>query len=317
MQETSFDDLGDTVLYSPTELSTLVLRKRLLPYGLYKFRLNVSMDGEIGIENVTTIMVRIVKSDLVAKIAGGSFVRRKWGINITIDAIDGTYDPDVGESDKSNFTFRWFCRRLCETWPEYNDNFSMILAPFTSNCTYDTLNGADEGGCFKYDGVESAGELNATTGVEIFDTTNWYELDVVEMMVVVTKDDRMQVMRQAINVTLGDPPEIELSCVSNCKAKVNPLYPFTVKSKILKAGLAQYSYIWDIVKASPGVDPYTVPPWDPNVWQRYAKGTGRETADIFLDTGIFTAADVGMRLFMRCRAWRTGRADNYGNGSFP
>lgn len=43
---------------------------KYLDYGLYKFELNISMDGELGIYTVDSVTINIVKSPLVVDITG-------------------------------------------------------------------------------------------------------------------------------------------------------------------------------------------------------------------------------------------------------
>lgn len=54
------DMLGNpTPLYKAGALTTLILAKNTLTYGLYRFSLNISMDGEIGIEHEDTAYIDI------------------------------------------------------------------------------------------------------------------------------------------------------------------------------------------------------------------------------------------------------------------
>ena len=78
-------------------LRELQLRRRALPLGLFKVRLKVGMVEE-ELKDFTTVAdgyIRVVQSPLIAKITGGSEIRRGFGSKLSIDSL-GSYDPDVG-----------------------------------------------------------------------------------------------------------------------------------------------------------------------------------------------------------------------------
>ena len=68
----------------------------------------------------------------------------------------------------TEWTFIWKCRRDCETFPEYNADFSAEVTPMTSNCaawnkTYVEVENEDgdmqqDMGCFVDDGYWGSGE---------------------------------------------------------------------------------------------------------------------------------------------------------------
>ena len=65
--------------------------------GLFKVRLKVGMVEE-ELKDFTTVAdgyIRVVQSPLIAKITGGSEIRRGFGSKLSIDSL-GSYDPDVG-----------------------------------------------------------------------------------------------------------------------------------------------------------------------------------------------------------------------------
>ena len=66
----------------------LRIKYRILPYGFYRFTLNASMDGEIGIEKVDSVVIEVVKTPLKGNIVGGLEARYKWNSTVTMNAAD-------------------------------------------------------------------------------------------------------------------------------------------------------------------------------------------------------------------------------------
>ena len=64
-------DLGDSEMSGFTRRE-LAIKRSVLPYGLYRFELNVSMWGEIGVESIESTKIRVVPTPLVVVISGGS-----------------------------------------------------------------------------------------------------------------------------------------------------------------------------------------------------------------------------------------------------
>ena len=91
-------NLNDTKLYS-TGLRKLRVNPMILPYGLVKFYLNVSMDDVIGVETATSVLLMILPTPLQGEIAGGPSTPKKWNTNVTVDAETYTFDPDIGMYD--------------------------------------------------------------------------------------------------------------------------------------------------------------------------------------------------------------------------
>jgi hypothetical protein len=55
----------------------LILEPRTLDYGLYRIRLNVSMNEVIGMISVDECYIRIIPSPLQLEINGGDFMMRR------------------------------------------------------------------------------------------------------------------------------------------------------------------------------------------------------------------------------------------------
>lgn len=66
------------------------------------------------------------------------------------------FDLDVLLEDKSGMEFIWFCKRMCEDWLIFDDNFDFILL-FIYNCIYQ--DDVDKG-CLKIDLFDLLGENN-------------------------------------------------------------------------------------------------------------------------------------------------------------
>ncbi|KAJ8319269.1 hypothetical protein KUTeg_004360 [Tegillarca granosa] len=152
--ELSSSSLGNADLQS-IGARLLIIESTYLEYGLYRFSLNVSMNELMGMYTIDTVYIRIIPTPLVVQISGGSMQKKKWGTPLSVDGITMTYDPDIDQSDKTGLTFIWLCRRLCESWPEFDADFN-IIAPMEENCTY-TPAFANDRGCSKVDNFDSSG----------------------------------------------------------------------------------------------------------------------------------------------------------------
>ena len=129
--------------------------RRTFPYGLIRVYLNVSMFGEIGIYNMNQTELYIKKSPLAGVFTGGATVARKWNTNVTIDARSNVTDPDEEPGDYTDMTWTWFCKRRCETWPTFDDDFRITNTDFDdSQCTYIDSDDRADRGCFNFDQVD-------------------------------------------------------------------------------------------------------------------------------------------------------------------
>ena len=93
----TFEYFHDFNSNKEVSLRELQLRRRALPLGLFKVRLKVGMVEE-ELKDFATVAdgyIRVVQSPLIAKITGGSEIRRGFGPKLSIDGL-GSYDPDVG-----------------------------------------------------------------------------------------------------------------------------------------------------------------------------------------------------------------------------
>lgn len=154
-QETEFFELGETEMAGFTRRE-LAVKQFVLPYGVYRFELNVSMWGERGVESLDSTTIRVVPTPLIAKIAGGSERIIRWNDRADIDGFTDTYDPDVDPSDRSGIRFVWLCRREHETFQEWNWDYTEMLQEGGVNASFIHEKG-DVGGCFGRYGYDMAG----------------------------------------------------------------------------------------------------------------------------------------------------------------
>ena len=157
--ETEITDLKGADVFS-IGARNLILEGNTLEYGLYRFWLNTSMDELMGMYTIDNVYLRVIATPIVAGIAGGEFIMRRWGDLVPME-IDGglfSYDPDmVDHSDKTGMEFIWLCRRLCEGWPrKYDNDYNVKQAMPPNNCSYQD---ASDRGCNKIDGFDSSGKF--------------------------------------------------------------------------------------------------------------------------------------------------------------
>lgn len=98
----NFELFGNVLSYGEASMQELRLKRRALPLGLFRLNLTVSMVGE-DLQDFFAVAngyIRIVQSNLVAKISGGSEIRRSFGSILSVDGLD-SYDPDVGPGNYS------------------------------------------------------------------------------------------------------------------------------------------------------------------------------------------------------------------------
>ena len=97
-----FSQFGDVVSYGEASMQELRLKRRALPLGVFRLNLSVTMIGEDS-QNFFAFAegyIKIVHSDLVAKISGGSEIKRRFGSVLSVDGLN-SYDPDVGPGNYS------------------------------------------------------------------------------------------------------------------------------------------------------------------------------------------------------------------------
>ncbi|XP_055995228.1 uncharacterized protein LOC125649388 [Ostrea edulis] len=228
--EVEVTELGDADVYS-IGARYLQVEPRVLEYGLYRFELNVSMNELMGMFSVDSVELRILPTPLQVAIAGGDILQAQWGSEspLVLDGQTESYDPDVASEDKSGMEFIWLCRRVCENWPIFDNDFNPT-STFTHNCTYQD---DSDRGCSKIDELDSPGKMvNATGGVINIFTGEMYEADHVEIRLIVRKGNRIAEDFLVLFIAEGNPPLISLKCVTNCGPKMNPTSRYSLQSHI-------------------------------------------------------------------------------------
>ena len=111
----NFSQFGDVVSYGEASMQELRLKRRALPLGVFILNLSVRMVGE-DLQDFFAVAegyIQIVQSDLVAKISGGSEIKRRFGSVLSVDGLD-SYDPDVGPGTYSGiFDSRQYFHKGC------------------------------------------------------------------------------------------------------------------------------------------------------------------------------------------------------------
>ncbi|XP_071106159.1 polycystin family receptor for egg jelly-like [Haliotis cracherodii] len=206
-------------------LFKILFRPRAFEPGDYKISLNVSMAGISGLSHSDFTFVRILQTDIVARIKGGAGRAVGYDTTLELNAIEESYDPDADDdSSKVNFTYVWWCRKEGESLEDAVDG--VIKIPQNISGIFPNVSI----GCFG----TGIGKLPLTDGYISFNTrqfefgtTNIFRVDI-------TAGDRNASFEQAITIVEGDPREFPLTCVVNCKSKVNPSGEFSLTSQCLK-----------------------------------------------------------------------------------
>ncbi|XP_013422214.1 uncharacterized protein LOC106182109 [Lingula anatina] len=322
----TIESLG--VAVNSTQLRTLyidALQVKRLAYGRYRFSIQVSMDSEIGIENSDSVEIEIVQTPLHVSLFGGSRQRRGYGVNITFNGFAKSYDPDLVDlTDKSGMSCQWYCKRSTEAWPWESQPTAGV--PGTS------------GGCFQTGQLKTPGLLPETPALPPspeeeadypfthqylpnctlwVDTNYLFENRTHDIMLSVRKTgsstsmERMMNFTQKVEIVNGEPPQLQSTCVSNCRSKLNPANKLLLKSNIIgwKRGI-EYVYNWRIMNE---VDETY---WNSENWEKFAS-TGTSSENMALEPNLFGAEHFGKRYCLVVRAYRrTSGPDNYGEYFF-
>ncbi|XP_077979563.1 uncharacterized protein LOC144434915 [Glandiceps talaboti] len=287
-REEEIFDVGNTELQGFT-MRELAVRGGSLDYGLYRFELNVSMYGERGVEAFDSTRIRVVATPLEVSIVGGSQRRVPWGQMLEVDGLSETRDPDTDYWDKSGMRFVWLCRRDYEGYATYDYDYIEMQSAGTTDSSV-THEANDNGGCLGRGGFDTSGPgsmLNSTSGTVNIDTFYMYEEESYELQYVVFKGDRREVRYQTLEIALGNPPRMVISCKVNCKSKLNPTSRYAIESADLdyRRGIVLY-YKWEMYKqlTMSGFSFWQKLP--ESEWLSYA-GTGNEIANMAMDSGFF------------------------------
>ncbi|KAK3089119.1 hypothetical protein FSP39_001015, partial [Pinctada imbricata] len=204
------DEINITAL-SSSKKAALSLPPLYLEYGLYKAVYFIVMDpGQFqSNETFSTSVdhfVEIIESPLVVRIFSGGTtkVNRGYGIQVTIEPVLYSEDPDLASNVPQNFdNFTWFCREKSETFP------SPLPSPQTPYTDAQlATNPPDNGGCFR----KGPGQIDEMTGSLTFSTTNMKINSTYVFEVEGYKGNRMSRTSAELLILDGTPPELEISC---------------------------------------------------------------------------------------------------------
>ena len=158
---------------------------QLLATEAYMFQCFVALESNTASNNSATVVVEVVKQDIIARIAGGAERTAGTDQALTLDA-SGSSDPD---EMNSTWSYTWSC-----------------------------LNATSEAACTKSDGttalVLAPNATLALPGLTLSEGT-------YEFSMLVKKDDRNDTVTTTIIVAGGSPPVVSIGDLS--KAKYNPI----------------------------------------------------------------------------------------------
>ncbi|XP_068673513.1 polycystin-1-like [Montipora foliosa] len=229
----------------------IIILPRTLDYCSHlEARFLINMTQAPGVYSEKTIVVSVTESPLNAIIDGGSekIVGNKKPVKISAGE---SYDPDsaAGKPMDKNCSFAWFCRRK-------NDNFTLpenftqlensILAPVPTPPAINVTgnDSIDLGGCFR----SGPGRLNFTTLEITLDATKMKAGTTYNITFVLGKRGRkLAYAHQVITIKDGDPPILNIKCIKNCAAKVNPATKMSLRGAAQSSGNKKISeYKWTI-----------------------------------------------------------------------
>ena len=180
----------------PATSAELTLEKRTLPYGSYRVEFTVTVQVGPDIDTKDTGYFNIVKSPLIARIAGGNQVVRGLGTVITLDGSP-CRDPDVEPGNYTDMQFYWLCRHNLE-------EFSSLLFDLLPVVTL--TSGPGSGGCFG----TGAGRLSSNNVTTSLDTSKMTAGEWYDVILYVVKDDRFEGFNQEMMILGDDPPNVGL-----------------------------------------------------------------------------------------------------------
>lgn len=188
-----------------TKKSDLYIPARWLVYGLYELTFRIDMTIEPGVFTEEKFYIKIIPSDLVAIIDGGT-ERTVGNVAPLVLNASKSNDPDSDPQDNS-YNFSWFCKQrdyTNYTLPTNLTNLPPIPVPPPQ-----TNNASDgvPGGCFDY----GPGQLNFTSQKVITLNTSLMTPNTTYIIrFVMMKDDRHKFVDQIVTVSPGDPPTLKI-----------------------------------------------------------------------------------------------------------
>ncbi|XP_068691219.1 polycystin-1-like [Montipora foliosa] len=262
-------------------------------------RFLINMTQAPGVYSEKTIVVSVTESPLNAIIDGGSekTVGNKKPVKISAGE---SYDPDfaAGRPMDKNCTFAWFCQRKNDnfTLPEnFTQLENLILAPVPTPPAINVTgnDSIDLGGCFR----SGPGRLNFTTLEITLDATKMKAGTTYNITFVLGKRGRkLAYAHQVITIEYGDPPILNIKCIENCAAKVNPTTKMSLRGAAQSSGNKKISeYQWTIKECSKDKDECT----DVSAEDKYELPVDMKQDFLIIPARFFKGKLVGYKVVLK------------------
>ncbi|WAQ96807.1 AGRE1-like protein [Mya arenaria] len=216
-----------------TDKLKIYFQPRSFDPGVYKITLNVSMKGIPGLFSDDYTFLQVSPSPLVAAIKGGSARSVSYSKVIKIDGMSMSSDPDNPVGSKAHLQYEWWCRQEHEQFDETSPITIYIPSiEERKNSSDDSL-----GGCFG----TGVGKINVTSGSFEISTLLLNPTSVNVFRLVVIDKERRSMFEQHVHVVEGDPPQVLIRCMVNCKVKMNPSSEFSLLA------VCETCHYWDTI----------------------------------------------------------------------
>ncbi|XP_071814843.1 polycystin family receptor for egg jelly-like isoform X3 [Apostichopus japonicus] len=294
----------EQVVTSGYTLGTLTIPPAMLRYGTYRIQLNVTMEEAEQATNYDSTFIQVDVSSLIAKISGGDSRTIPWGTLSVLDGLSASYDPNVGESDKSGLTFFWFCRRKTyrppggpaienvETFETWSYDFTTRLSESTVNPAAVGITEADVGGCFGRYGEEGSpspgGLLRSHDGILQLPTNSMFENMEYEFKVVIRSGDFQAEDYQSWSVLSENIPVVAIRCLENCAERINPTDRLAMEA-FLDSTSTRFPYFrWELLQIFENGSDYLIPE---SIWTSHST-TGQSSPAVTVLPGVFQEGET-------------------------
>lgn len=178
----------------------LIVGELSLAYGVYRIDAILTLSGTYGVSTSASGYIEIVETPLIAKIGGGSMMRRGFDAFILMDG-SSSRDPDFEHKEDKALLFTWICVDVTGM------NITAEDSPkFLVNGTYPTKN--MEGKCFTGALSRIEGYLPEVVMDSSFLKSTGKEVVEMVLILIVTKGNRTSTHTQKLEHVLGKPPSL-------------------------------------------------------------------------------------------------------------
>ncbi|XP_078424677.1 polycystin family receptor for egg jelly-like [Cetorhinus maximus] len=214
-----------------TSTATLHLPAFSLDYGFYLFVLNVTMSTSDPtlpyLNNSCQAVVKVTKSELVARIAGGSYRTVSFEDSITLDASMSA-DPD-SSIPHLGLNFFWYCTR------KLSDYITMTLSR-NQYC---------------HPGHPDLQWISAIPDTLVIPSHMLITKKDFYFRVVIEKDTRTSYFDQTISVYSGFVPQVLITCIENCETSLIPTDRFILNGTCSNCPSSSgLKYHWSLLSGS-------------------------------------------------------------------